>query len=164
MKTVATVGRPTDSATHSQTGQKIVVGEPQTVASVVGGFNHQTRRQSGPRKSVRRQPHTRYDKCLTPDQTVWSEEGAEKHAGPERGTVVRLLRGGEQRRGTHCMQRADDESCGGVDVGNDVVQRALVRPRYDKRKTDARPQLYALVAQTKRETSLTLRPGFHQLL
>ncbi|KAG8336769.1 hypothetical protein J6590_038317 [Homalodisca vitripennis] len=31
MKTVATVGRPTDSATHSQTGQKIVVGEPQTV-------------------------------------------------------------------------------------------------------------------------------------
>ncbi|KAG8279134.1 hypothetical protein J6590_003941 [Homalodisca vitripennis] len=39
-----------------------------------------------------------------------------------------------------------------------------VRPRHDKRKTDARPQLYALAAQTKRETSLTLRPDFHELL
>ncbi|KAG8252082.1 hypothetical protein J6590_066822 [Homalodisca vitripennis] len=40
----------------------------------------------------------------------------------------------------------------------------IVRPRRDKRKTDARPQLYALAAQTKRETSLTLRPDFHELL
>ncbi|KAG8284555.1 hypothetical protein J6590_100499 [Homalodisca vitripennis] len=48
--------------------------------------------------------------------------------------------------------------------GNQTGGQIYVRPRHDRRKTDARPQLYALAAQTKRETSLTLRPDFHELL
>ncbi|KAG8276491.1 hypothetical protein J6590_064653 [Homalodisca vitripennis] len=50
-----------------------------------------------------------------------------------------------------------------VGINPDIID-SMVRPRHDRRKTDARPQLYALAAQTKRETSLTLRPDFHELL
>ncbi|KAG8288336.1 hypothetical protein J6590_018856 [Homalodisca vitripennis] len=61
------------------------------------------------------------------------------------------LQPSSQRRSSPCYLRA-------------VWPLLVVRPRHDRRKTDARPQLYALAAQTKRETSLTLRPDFHELL
>ncbi|KAG8306122.1 hypothetical protein J6590_055095 [Homalodisca vitripennis] len=77
MKTVATVGRPTDSATHSQTGQKIVVGEPQTVGGRrVQPSDTQTvwSEKIGPQTAphtIRQVPDTRPDAILArrPDLT-----------------------------------------------------------------------------------------------